>query len=42
MLAPDGVIDRTAQELQQVMLEARLLPASSLPEAVADFRFLPA
>jgi NitT/TauT family transport system substrate-binding protein len=41
MLARGGAIDRTAQALQQVMLEAGLLPASSLAEAVADVRFLP-
>ena len=41
MLARGGAIDRTAQELQKVMLEAGLLPASSLAEAVADSRFLP-
>jgi NitT/TauT family transport system substrate-binding protein len=41
MLARGGAIDRTAQELQRVMLEAGLLPASSLAEAVADSRFLP-
>jgi NitT/TauT family transport system substrate-binding protein len=41
MLARGGAIDRTVQELQKVMLEAGLLPASSLAEAVADSRFLP-
>ena len=41
MLAPGGAIDRTARELQQVMLEAGLLPASSVAQAVADARFLP-
>ncbi len=41
MLAHGGAIDRTAQELQQVMLEAGLLPASTLAEAVADTRYLP-
>jgi NitT/TauT family transport system substrate-binding protein len=42
MLTPGAAIDRTAQELQKVMLEAGLLPASSLAQAVADARFLPA
>jgi NitT/TauT family transport system substrate-binding protein len=41
MLARGGAIDRTAQELQKVMLEAGLLPATALAEAVADARFLP-
>lgn len=41
MLARGGSIDRTVQELQKVMLEAGLLPASSLAEALADSRFLP-
>jgi NitT/TauT family transport system substrate-binding protein len=41
MLARGGSIDRTAQELQSVMVEAGLLPASSLVDAVADARFLP-
>lgn len=41
MLARDGAIDRTARELQLVMLEAGLLPASSLAEAVADSSYLP-
>jgi NitT/TauT family transport system substrate-binding protein len=41
MLARDGVIDRTAKDLQKVMMEAGLLPASALAEAVADSRFLP-
>jgi hypothetical protein len=41
MLARGGAIDRTAQELQKVMLEAGLLPATAIAEAVADARFLP-
>jgi NitT/TauT family transport system substrate-binding protein len=41
MLARGGAIDRTARELQKVMLEAGLLPATALAEAVADARFLP-
>ena len=41
MLAPGAAIDRTARELQQVMLEAGLLPASSVAQAGADARFLP-
>lgn len=41
MLERGGVIDRSAQELQKVMLEAGLLSASSLAQAVADSRFLP-
>jgi hypothetical protein len=41
MLARGGAIDRAAQELQKVMLEAGLLPATSFAEAVSDDRFLP-
>ena len=41
MLARDGAIDRTARELQNVMLEAGLLPASPVAQDVADSRFLP-
>jgi NitT/TauT family transport system substrate-binding protein len=44
MLAPGGTIDQTAKDLQTVMLEAGLLPATAVAqaEAVADSRFLPA
>jgi NitT/TauT family transport system substrate-binding protein len=41
MLAPGGAIDQTAQELQRVMLDAGLLPAASLLQALAEPRFLP-
>jgi NitT/TauT family transport system substrate-binding protein len=41
MLAPNGAIDRTTLELQTVMAEAGLLPASPVAQPVADARFLP-
>jgi hypothetical protein len=41
MLAPGGAIDRTARELQQVMVQAGLLPSTSVQQVLADPRFLP-
>lgn len=41
MLAPGGSVDHSARELQQVMVQAGLLPAASVLQGLTDPRFLP-
>jgi NitT/TauT family transport system substrate-binding protein len=41
MLARGGAVDATSRELQKVMVEAGLLPASSVLHEMSDPRFLP-
>jgi NitT/TauT family transport system substrate-binding protein len=41
MLAHGGAVDRSAQALQELMVQAGLLPRASVLQALADPRFLP-
>lgn len=41
MLSPGGAVDTTARELQKVMVEAGLLPQTSVLQQLADPGFLP-
>lgn len=41
MLSAGGTVDQTAQALQRVMVEANLLPATELQQALVDAQYLP-